>query len=30
MRGIKIPHYERGGLCAKGGVFVGYYGSFPL
>ena len=34
MRGIKIPQYEfalkmqGGGLCARGGVFAGHYGTW--
>ena len=33
MRGIKIPQQDfalkmPGGLCARGGVFVGHYGIF--
>ena len=32
MRGIKIPQQDfalkrRGGLCARGGVFAGHYGT---
>ena len=33
MRGIKIPQYEfvlkiQGGLCARGSVFAGHYGTW--
>ena len=35
MRGIKIPQQDfalkrQGGLCARGGVFVGHYGTFKM